>query len=171
MRTWLRAHYGWVLAGLAYVAVFAIGYAAHRPGQRIVTVTEYKDRVVEHTVTVEKPVIQYRDRVITRTVEKPDGTKIETHVTEQSGKETGEKVTHTDRTTDTVLESTTEARPEGRWSVRVLAGANTWGTVSAGGAFDYRFLGPVTAGAWVTVPVAGSPGPVSAGISLGLRLP
>jgi len=171
VRTWLREHWlSVVVTCVVTLAVFAAGYAAHKPAVQVVTVTEYKDRVVEHTVTVEKPVIQYRDRVITRTVEKPDGTKIETHVTEQSGKQTGEKVTTVVTDTQRQVAQRQAVAPEGRWSFDVTAGANTWGSVLAGVETHYRLVGPLQVGAWVLVPVAGSPGAVAAGISLGLRL-
>jgi hypothetical protein len=138
---------------------------------KIVTVTEYKDRIVEHTVTVEKPVIQYRDRLITRVVTRPDGTKIETHVDDKTSKETGGRTITSNATEERQGESKITQAPEGRWAVRVLAGADTRGSINAGAAVDYRLVGPFTVGAYATAPVAGSPGAFAAGLSVGLRLP
>ena len=138
---------------------------------RIVTVTEYKDRVVEHTVTVEKPVVVYRDRVITRTVTRPDGTKVETHVDDKTSKTTGEVTTTRDSDASHVTAARTAPAPDGRWAVRVLAGVDTAGSVLAGAAVDYRLAGPLTVGAWATAPVAGAPGRWTAGVAVGLRLP
>lgn len=137
---------------------------------RIVTVTEYRDRVVEHTVTVEKPVVEYRDRVIVRTVTRPDGTKVETHVDEKSGKTTGEVTTTTDTDARREVVTRVDQRPEGRWSFRALASVDSRGGVGAGGGFDYRLVGPLTVGAYGTAPVAGG-APFVVGVSLGLRLP
>ena len=140
---------------------------------RTVTVTEYKDRVqtVEHTVTVEKPVVQWRDRVVTRTVYR-DG-KVESTTTSEtkSGSQSGGKETRTDEKTDETKSGETKVTvaPEGRWAVRVLAGLDSRGSVTAGAAGEYRLVGPLTVGAWVLVPVAGTPGAVAVGLSAGLR--
>lgn len=141
----------------------------------MVRVTEYKDRIqtVERTVTVEKPVIQYRDRVTTRTVYR-DGPVRETIVTDdKSSKATGGKETTTDarKTEDVASKTSVAPAPEGRWSVRVAAGLDSAGSVLAGAGADYRLLGPVTVGAWATAPVAGAAGRFSGGVSVGLRLP
>ena len=125
----------------------------------------------EHTITVEKPVIQYRDRVVVRTVTKPDGTKVETRVDDKTSKTTGEKVVTSDARVTRQETQRVEPAPEGRWSVRALASVDSRGSVGAGAGFDYRLVGPLTVGAWITAPVAGVPGPFVAGVSLGLRLP
>lgn len=138
---------------------------------KVVTVTEYRDRVVEHTVTVEKPVVQYRDRVVVRTVTKPDGTKIETRTDDKTSKTTGEVTTTTGIVEVSAGKSAVTSSPEGRWSVRILAGLDTGGSVLAGAGVDYRLIGPFTVGAWGIAPVAGAPGRFAGGVSLGLRLP
>lgn len=164
--TWLKAH--WEMA-IPLVAGACIGWAAHGTKVETRTVTEYKDRVVEKQVVVEKPVVEYRDRVITRVVTRKDGTKVETHVEDKRSKETGEKVTTTDRAEEKTGQTTVVVNPEGRWSVRALAGVDTRGSVVAGGGVDYRLVGPLTAGAFALAPVGGVPGAFTVGISLGAR--
>lgn len=141
---------------------------------RTVTVTEYKDRVqvVEHTVTVEKPVVQWRDRVVTRTVYKDGKVESTTTAETKSGSTTGGKETTTDvtATKETAERVAVTVSPEGRWSVRVLAGANSLGGVVAGAGVEYRAVGPLTLGAWATAPVAGASSGITVGLSLGLRL-
>lgn len=170
---------GWrrrlLLAGCAclLVALGAAGGAWFHP--RTVRVTEYKDRIqtVEHVVTVEKPVDRWHDRVVERIVYRKDGSKSsETTTTETGGSRTGGSTTVTDTRVDESRsghESVVTA-PEGRWSVRVLAGANTLGGVVAGAGAEYRLVGPLTVGAWATGPVAGASSGFTVGLSLGLRL-
>lgn len=123
-------------------------------------------------MTVEKPTVQYRDRDITRTVYR-DGPVKETVVyKDRDSKTTGGKTTTTnEQTTETKAGSTSvTVNPEGRWSVRVLAGVDTGGSVAAGAGVDYRLVGPLTVGAFGLAPVAGAAGRFTVGVSLGLRL-
>ncbi len=163
-----------LLAGAALLLLGGGGALGAWLHPHVVRVTEYQDRVVtvEHTVTVEKPVVEYRDRVVVRTVTKPDGTKVETHVTEESGKRTGGSVTVTDSHRDETVASrvAVTSQPEGRWNVRLLASVDTRGSVAAGAGADYRVAGPLTLGAFATGPVAGNPGGLTVGVSIGLRL-
>ena len=167
MKAWLQQHWHLVIP---LIAGACVGWAARGEHVKTVTVTEYKDRVVEKQVVVEKPVVTYRDRIIVRTVTKPDGTKVETHVDETSGRRTEGSTTTTEAVRETEVATRTVTAPEGRWSVRLLAGADTHGGIVAGVAGDYRLLGPVTVGVWGTGPVAGSlQSPWTLGVSLGAR--
>lgn len=141
---------------------------------RTVTVTEYKDRIVtqEKTVTVEKPVVKWRTRTV-RIIEYRDNGSVakETDINSAGGSQAGGKTTTTDeRTTEDKSGVTkTVTNPEGRWSFRVLAGADSGGSVVAGAAGEYRLVGPLTIGAWATAPVAGAPGRFTVGASAGMR--
>jgi len=139
------------------------------------TETRTETQTVEHVVTVEKPVIQWRDRVVVRTQYRADGTVSSTVVSKtDSGEKKEGSVTTKNEATDVKedVKSDKETQPEGRWSVRVLAGVGSNGSISAGAGFDYRLVGPFTVGAWASAPVAGRPGGhVEGGVSLGLRLP
>jgi hypothetical protein len=129
-------------------------------------------QTVEHVVTVEKPVVQWRDRVSTRTIYR-DGPIREVDRTETHSTKVNEgKETTTDVATKTDQESHTKTvtAPEGRWNVRALAGVSSSGGVVAGAGADFRLVGPLTLGAYVTAPVSGS-APLTVGLSLGLRLP
>jgi hypothetical protein len=97
-----------VSAALALVAGGgALGRALHpkvvvRTETKVVTETKVETKVVE----VEKPVIQWRDRVVTRVVYRSDGSvQSETKVDETSGKKTGEKVTTTEAATEVATSS------------------------------------------------------------------
>ena len=165
----LKQHWKLAAGALALIAAFAAGYGAHRPA--VVTQVEYKDRIVtqqvEKQVVVEKPVIQYRDRVVTRYVTRPDGTKIETHVEEQSGRETGEKTTTTEEKTQVDERQATkltqlpaepprlhlfaEIAPTLNLGPGPVLGANAM----VGGLYDFVHFGPVSlyTGLEVLVPV------------------
>lgn len=126
--TWLRAHWLWIASAVLGLGLaFGVGrFTARKPDvvtqERIV----YRDRVVEHTVTVAakaetKRVIVYRDRVI-----KPDGTTTE-HEVETTATETRassstahdlERTVAADRVASTV---TTSAKPD--WFVGLHGGA------------------------------------------------
>ena len=127
------------------------------------------------TVTVDRPVVQWRTKYVEVTKFDPTtGHVIETRKSGETDGKTKEGSTTTTEVSDkgstkSDSVSKTETNPEGRWSVRVLAGANLAGGVVAGAGADYRLLGPLTVGLWVTVPVAGSLTSTSAGASLGLR--
>lgn len=102
---------------------------------------------------------------------------VQERIVERTGGSTETKDTQAKAKDDLhVTQQVTERRvtvtaPEGRWSFRVLAGADTGGSVVAGAGVDYRLVGPLTVGAWALGPVAGAPGRFTVGASIGLRLP
>lgn len=164
-----------VVAGVVLLCCAGSGAAGARLFPRTVRVVEYKDRIqtVEHQVIVEKPVDRWHDRVVEKIVYRKDGSKAsETTTTETGGSHTGGSETTTDTKVDETRTGsvTTTVSPEGRWSVRVLAGPDSAGSVVAGAGVDYRFLGPATAGVEVLAPVAGNAGRFTFLFGLGLRL-
>lgn len=176
--SWLRANWKTVLVVLTTALVAAaLGHLVH-PLVTTVTKVQYQDRLVNHdvvkTVTVEKPVITYRTRTITKTVYLPGSSSPSsvTTVVEGSGSQSGGTVTQSSsvETTKEVATGTssTSTAPEGRWSVRILAGLSTSSGTVVGAGADYRLVGPLTVGAWVTTSL-GSPS-FSGGVALGLRL-
>lgn len=90
-----------------FVSVALNAWLLTRPDPQPVTITktEYADRVVEKEVVkvVNNDIVKYRDRVITRTITEPGGTKIVEQVQERAGEHdkstgvVGEKVV--DKTT------------------------------------------------------------------------
>jgi hypothetical protein len=173
---WLRVNWKTVL--VASIMALAAAVAGHLVRPRVVVKTETKtvqvDHVVVHTVIVEKPVVTYRTRTVTRTVYVPGTTSVAsvTVAKEDSGSQSQGTVTQSSSVETTKKEATamssSSPAPEGRWSVRVMAGLSTsTGTVVGAGA-DYRLIGPLTLGLWATTTL-GAPS-AQGGVAVGLRL-
>lgn len=184
-----------LVAGCAclLVALGAAGGAWVHPRKVVVEDTRAKEQLKleqaktialsQELATVRKQLVDLQTTTTVDTTRRPDGTvtshrvtrtekKTETQTDTKKTEEKHEEVaTKEDRTTEVDLHRVTTVSPEGRWSFRVLAGADTGGSVVAGAGVDYRLVGPLTVGAWALGPVAGAPGRFTVGISAGLRLP
>jgi hypothetical protein len=155
--SWLRANWREAL-GVA-LAFFAIGWAAHHQKPRIeyrdrvVTKTEWKDRIVEKTVTVaakeeQKERVTHRHEVIapdgTHTIDLDTGTGVQTQV--NVGQFAAVSITEQGTqaaTRETQVVQTPAPLP--RWRVGALAGLSTGG-VSYGAEASCRVLGPLWLG-------------------------
>lgn len=159
-----------------FFLVFGVGgVVGHFVRPRVVVRTETRTEVktveVVKTVTVEKPVDRWRDRVV-KVVEYRDGPisrTVETETKDGEHKGGSETTTTSRETSDakTDTRTVTITNPAPRWSVRALAGVAGTGGVVAGAGVDYRLVGPLTAGAWLVAPVGMGPAPVAAGVSVG----
>ena len=154
-----------------------IGWAAR--GDRVVEkVVEKKAEVVadesagidltKHETKVEQPKVKtriiYRDGPVReRIVERSGGS--------ETTKDTNVKVKDDLHVAERITEKATTVVGDGRWAFRALGSIDSRGTVAVGAGFEYRVVGPLVVGPWVTVPVAGAPGAVTVGVSAGLRLP
>lgn len=159
----------WLVTCAVCLAVGAVGGHLVRP--RVVTVTKEveKEVAVVHQVEVERPYTEYRDRTTTKTVYRDGPVQTVTVVEENKRKDSGGSETTTDGTTVVEKTRSTTSSPEGRWMVRALGSVDTRGTVAAGAGVEYRLVGPLVVGGWATVPIAGAPGAVTVGASVGLR--
>lgn len=85
-----------ITSAIGYVLVYAL-WPSPQNTTRIETVVEYRDR--EIVKVVEKEVVKFRDRVVNRTVVKPDGTKVTTTITDKQGEKTVVAETNIDKET------------------------------------------------------------------------
>lgn len=177
MIQWLRTNW----KSVAVVVVISAGATVvmQLVHPRIVTKTVYQDRIVDHdvvrTVTVEKPVTRWLTRTVTKTVYIPGSTTpaSTTVTTTNAGSQSGGSTTTASRDDTTTRQdsgstTSTSGPSEGRWSAQALVGASTYGGWTVGAASQYRLVGPVTLGVWVTTTL-GAP-TLAAGASVGLRL-
>jgi hypothetical protein len=153
---------------VAFVAVAALAYSAGRwwePQQaeaQIVTLTKFKDRIVEKRV---ESASKSRERIVYREREtRPDGTKIERE-TERAltlAKSSVNASTETERSGSTLTESKSSVTDRPQWRVSVQAGAalrapavDLAGPLVIGAQIDRRILGGVSVGLWANTVGAG----------------
>jgi len=177
--TFVRAHWRLVLGACLVVAAFCVGYAAHRPATITRTETiQGAERVVEKTVTVEKPVEKWRDRTVVVERLTPAGQVQErttTHDTSGSrseGSETTVKVkddlhiksSETVKTTNLPrLHAYAEVGP-------TLSLASGHIDVAATAGVTYQILGPVYVGGVVVEPSLTKPVAPIVSVVLGIGL-
>lgn len=177
MIQWLSAN--WKVSVLIVIVMLVAVTVGHYVHPREVTKTVYQDRIVDHdvvrTVTVEKPVTRWLTRTVTKTVYIPGSTTpaSTTVTTTNAGSQSGGSTTTASRDDTTTRQdsgstTSTSGPSEGRWSAQALVGASTYGGWTVGAASQYRLVGPVTLGVWVTTTL-GAP-TLAAGASVGLRL-
>lgn len=180
IRAYIAAHWRgcFLVGGISVLLLSAGGALGSWLHPRVVTKTEIREvikwQTQIQTVTVEKPVIKWRIRTVTETVYVPGTTEIkEVKVTkEDSGSRAEGSETHASAqssgTTTATTTSSTSPLPAPRWSVRALVGASTSAGLVAGAGVDYRVLGPLTIGLWVTTALGQLSG--QGGVSVGLDL-
>src|SRR5271169_4174473 len=175
--TWIRVN--WKSVSIIVIIGVACAALGHLVKPRVVTKTVFQDREVvkyqDRVVTVEKPVVKWLTRTVTKTVYIPGTTTpASTTVTttnagsQSQGSETTATAAGTTMKQDSGATTSTSGPSEGRWSVQALVGASTYGGWTVGAAAQYRLLGPVTLGVWTTTTL-GAP-TLAAGASVGLRL-
>jgi hypothetical protein len=154
----LRAHWRAVTGVVALVVAFLLGHGCKPQPRieyrdRVVTKTEWKDRIVEKTVTVaakeeQKERVTHRHEVIapdgTHTIDLDTGTGVQTQV--NVGQLAAVNITEQGTqavTRETQVVQTPATLP--RWRLSALAGLSTGG-VSYGAEASCRVLGPLWLG-------------------------